>query len=280
MLLKSFSSKSILCVGHVCHDKVNGKVLLGGAVSFMAFLLSRYGNEVSILSSYGNDFKYEHFLKELDIIMHNQYSGKTTHFENIYKGEDRKQYIGPVAREINLSLIDSTEYDLIVFAPIADEFNLSGLKKKKADFWVACPQGFLREWDDSGLVSNKTIDWGKLSGMDLIILSEMDLKNREEDIKELQQQCNHIVVTRGSLPTIVYSDNKKYFSNTRHTEIRTRTGAGDLYAAAYILAYYTFKEIDIALNFALISTSLCIEQERFENYPKLDEVLLGMSSLN
>ncbi len=58
-----------LCIGHVCMDVgKDGSYMLGGTASYASKLASKLGCEVSVLTSYGEDFLFENNFESIKLI--------------------------------------------------------------------------------------------------------------------------------------------------------------------------------------------------------------------
>ena len=249
-----------LCIGHVCQD-VSGKgYILGGSVSYCSHFARLLGKKVGILTSFGRDFKFNKQFKGKNI--HCKKSKTTTIFENVYTKKKRTQYLHQRAVPLKAKDIPEKWRDapLVHLAPIANEIAPSVIKAFSKDTLIAAtPQGWMRKWDKKkGKVSPRKIDWKKLKGIDIIILSDEDLGGVQTVPTTLTDLFEVVVLTRGSKPALVYSNGKCLESPVYETNVLDPTGAGDSFATGFLLKYQETRNLSKAMSFGHVLASVCI----------------------
>ena len=180
-MTKKKTKYNLISIGHVCHDLLEDKYILGGSVSYASALSSSIGKPSAIITSFGNDFQFTEFFDRHNISVINQESEATTIFQNVYIGDDRWQYLRSRADSIDNALIleSSMDADILLLCPIADEVDINVLPGIKNDLLGVTIQGWLRKWDSEGRVSSKSMDWEKLSNADFVFLSYEDLGDQK-----------------------------------------------------------------------------------------------------
>ncbi len=276
MLPHTKYSKTIkhLCIGHCCHDLVDGSYILGGSASYSSFLSSAWGLETSVLTSFGKDFLFKDRFEELGIDLLNMPAEHTTVFQNTYLDNNRIQYLKSRAETITSAALASKnrDYDIVQFCPIADEIASDLFTIFPESLKVASIQGFLRQWDKTGLVSLKEMNWEWLKNMDIIFLSTEDIQEAPHYLNDIIAHCNHIVVTDNENGATVSYINESYHYPSIPTQVVDATGAGDTFATAYALDYYQQKNITSACAFAHSAASLIIETVGLSQIPKLEDI--------
>lgn len=264
-----------LCIGHACHDVMaGGGYALGGTVSYASTLASTFGKKVAVLTSFGDDFQFKSsFLKE-GIRLFIKRSEHTTVFENVYTNHKRIQYLRSTADRILPADIPSNlqAVEVVHFGLIADEIDLGLIQLFPNSLKVATIQGLLRKWDDSGLVSAKSIDWSLLKGLDIIIYSDEDVSGIPDPTESLKKYIPIVIETRGAEGVIVYSSGE----TSRHPVYPTKevdpTGAGDVFSTAFIIKYLQTKDLDASVAFGQCASSLIIERQGTHPIPTLSEI--------
>jgi len=268
-----------LCIGHCCHDKVQDGYILGGTSSYSAMIAKAWNKDVSILTSVGDDFAFHDEFTSRDISMYNVPATRTTCFQNIYQNGNRTQYL--LARANTLVEKDIPklvqETPVVLFGLIADEVDQTLLASFPNSLKGASIQGFLRAWDDKGLITPKSMDWSLLTNIDIVILSDEDIAGVSHYIENIKAHCHQVVLTHGSKGATVYLNHKEYFFPSYPTSEVDPTGAGDVFTTAYILEYHKTNDIRKACIFAHCAASFIIEAQGISNLPTLDQVYERMA---
>ncbi len=169
-----------LLVGSVTKDLLpDDSHVIGGTITYAATVIKYLGGRPTIITAASSDFIPPAYLADLDwrILP----SPETTTFRNEYTPQGRRQTIGPIARSIRPIDIptDCQHPTLVHLCPLAQDvepgvtavFNNSSLR-------AATPQGWLRQWDEEGLVSLG--NWEKLekifSTLQIAVVSIEDIE--------------------------------------------------------------------------------------------------------
>lgn len=256
MTSKIYADIDYLIIGHLTVDLVpsehNDKAVmqLGGTAAYAALTARAMGKRVGIVSGWGNELP----LDSLDgIQLCLLPAKKSTTFENIYLDEGRKQIVHAVADSICFSDIPNEwrNVPLVHFAPLVNEVDESLIDKFSESFRCLTPQGWMRIWDEKGVVSpykwkNKVI----LRLVDAIVLSVEDVQNNQSYIRFLKRNTALLILTHGKNGAVVYNKGKKTVSPAGSFEENDPTGAGDIFAASFFSSYASGLEIEKALEIA------------------------------
>jgi len=267
-------TNTYLAIGHSCHDKTPNGYLLGGTVSYASILAKAWNRSPQIITSVGEDFQFFDVFKELEIPIYNKQAKETTIFENIYKEEKRTQYLRARGENINVEdLLEKHKKTSIVhFGPIADELDIELLKAFPQSLKGLSLQGMLRQWDENGLVTPKAIDWSILQFVDVVFLSEEDIKGEEAYLEKIKAYCPQVVLTHGARGATVYQGGETSFYSSYPVKEIDPTGAGDTFTTAYLLDYAKSKDIRSACIFAHCAASFIVEGKGLSRIPNLEEV--------
>jgi sugar/nucleoside kinase (ribokinase family) len=108
-----------------------------------------------------------------------------------------------------------------------------------------------------------------LSKSDLIFCNESEAKaianTKDSDFAfdKLKQLCSNVVMTKGKQGSIVFIENKKYEFSAVPTEMLDATGAGDMYAGAFLFGMLNFEgedRIERTGKLASYSASVIVSQ--------------------
>lgn len=265
-----YKSNSIDIFGHVCHDVTKSGIILGGSASYASLLSTRFFNQVKLHTSFGEDFLFLEQIESHGIIVNNTKASATTTFENIYKGEDRTQFIHARAKDIEVS---NHQSDLIFLTTIADEIDF-GLTKRRADTFVASTiQGSLRSFDQNGLVLPKYPDVAAFREIDLIFLSDEDISPFTDILDSIIEIVPFVVCTHGSRGASIYHDGSKHsFPAFKTNQVVDPTGAGDAFSTAFLYGFHHTKSFVQSMALGHATASLIIEHIGLTFLPDLDQI--------
>ncbi|HTK11838.1 MAG TPA: PfkB family carbohydrate kinase [Ktedonobacteraceae bacterium] len=278
-----------LTIGHVARDlHANGSYTAGGTVTFAALTAHHLGLAAAIVTCADAQFMAELPRHLPEIALHIRPSQHTTTFINQYVDGFRTQYLHARSADIEQQDIpeDWRTAPIILLGPLAQELSpdLVRLFPRQAGRIVAAtPQGWLRRWDSQDGRVWPT-PWSEaeqvLPLLDVLILSHDDLlpfANGERSEADA-------ILTHWSMqvPLLVATDGRHGATLFRHGET-TRlpaypahevdpTGAGDVFAAAFLTHLYRYKDPEQAVDFANCVASFSIEQQGILGIPNLSEV--------
>ena len=267
--------KRLLCIGHCCHDRVKEGFSLGGTVSYVSFMAAKLGVQVSVATSFGENFLFREDFKAFGIPLHNLSSIETTTFHNTYKGSQRMQVLEARASDLDHAFLSTLgkQWDMVLFAPIANEVDFTVSELFPNIFKIATIQGALRTWDNKGLIAFQAMDWEKLKGIDLLILSEEDINYDYEYVNDMLHCVEHIVVTKAEAGcTVWYNGIKTEFPSFPVEKAVDFTGAGDVFALSYAIAFHSSHSYNFAARFANCAASISIEGKGLESLPSLSKI--------
>lgn len=280
-----FSTPEFLAIGHVTRDlQPDGSFTLGGTTTYAATTASRLGLAAGIVTCADTQLCAE--LPELlpDIALHTRSTTATTTFTNRYIQEYRTQYLHALSDPLMLSDIPASWSDasIILLGPLAQELNfpfVSSLQHEPGTLLAATPQGWLRRWDETGRVWPAA--WHEaeqiLPLLDALILSHDDLlsvtANNSAEVDMLLTRWSRLVplliTTDGQYGSVLFKNGKKsHFSAYPVCEVDP-TGAGDVFAAAFLVSLARNKDPEYAVNFANCTASFSVEQTGVHGIPTL-----------
>ncbi len=250
-----------LSIGHLCHDLVDQKFILGGSASYASMVAAACCDNVEVLTSFGSDFLYEDEFENISI--HNKQSDYTTVFENIYEEDLRKQKLHNKSFSISLEDVGHQlqEPDIVHICPIINEVDPHLITTFEHCFVGVTPQGWMRQVNERKEVLPKKIDWKQLVGADAVVISEDDVDDLEAALMEMKQFFPLIVVTKGAADATVFFDDISINMPTFPSHVIDPTGAGDSFASAFFIKYNASESLIHAMGFAHAVASIVIEKE-------------------
>ncbi len=252
----------LLCIGHMCHDRIEGGHRLGGTASYISMMSAHLGVHTVLITSVGEDFKYWHRIHDSSIQTHNVIAKLTTEFENIYTDNGRKQFMHKRARTIGAQDIpdELRQIPIVKLCLIADELDSTVVPLFADAFVAASIQGWLRQKDpESGLITSKGLDYQLLAGIDMVFLSLDDIDGDRSELDKLCKAVDTVIVTNGLNPVLIYRDKAVLEMPVFPVTELDPTGAGDVFAASFLVHYQRTQSLLLAGAYAHSAASYVVE---------------------
>ena len=251
----------LLAIGHVAKDLTADGHVIGGAVTYAALTAQALGLNVVVVTSCGSDV--DPYAAMPGIPIHIVPSPDTTTFINTYQDGRRRQILKDVGGKIRGADIPSAwrGAPLIMLGPMAQELDESILDSLRAELVVASIQGWLRKWNELGEVSPTVWNGATLlPHVSAAIFSDDDSPTVAQ-IDEWAGVCSTLVHTHGGDGCRVYSDGAWRHVPAFPTDEVDPTGAGDVFATAYLIRFRESNDPVDAAIFASCAASFCVEAE-------------------
>jgi sugar/nucleoside kinase (ribokinase family) len=292
-----------LVLGHVAQDlQPDGSYRLGGTVTYAALLAARLGLRVGIVTS-----GTEHEVAALHALLPDAQvacvpAPTPTIFENRYDAGRRTQYLR--ARATPLTAADVPPgwrtAPIALLGPIAAELDPSVAaclavpsppflvgKGPEARFRAATPQGWLRAWDDTGRV--RPIPWAEadvvLPHLTALICSEEDVAiaaggaSSNDMLASWAARIRYLVVTNGPRGARLWMEGRSpvHVPAFPVPELDP-TGAGDTFAAAFLIALWRGAEPLEAVRYAHAAASYIVAAPDTSGIPSEEQIIARLRS--
>jgi len=265
----------LLVVGHVTWDRREGGHVLGGSVTYGARAAGRLGWETGVLTAAGPDFEPERDLPGVRVFC--QPSDATTRFMNLYDADHtRRQVVTARADDVELrDLPDEWRRpEALLLGPVVGELSGFPATAFEAGCVGAIAQGWLREIAPDGRVSPR--EWPEpsrdLPGVHVLFLSEHDLPGGAARAREFLALVPIVAVTRGWRGlTLLMRDGAREIPALPRPEVDP-TGAGDVFAAAFLVRYHETGDPAEAAAFAACAASCAVEGVGTSSLGDRDEI--------
>lgn len=284
----------IVTIGHFVIDLIsspriaNPTVALGGPPTFVSLAANKLGAKVGVVSKVGKDFqKYLPWLRKNNVDlsqMHVAENAPTTCFVLTYSGDKRKLQLKNRAPQIVLKDIPpSLHAKAIHVAPVANELSAEIIRKlrKKTPLLSIDPQGFLREFDETGNVKLKRLG-------DITFLQQCDVfKSSIEEIKMIAGRANLgaamkkirrcgvkiVLVTLGKRGVVAHFGEEFYhIPACKPKVLKDPTGAGDVFIGAFLAEYIRGKGPLWCCCVGSAAASFVIEEVGSQRFGEKNEV--------
>jgi len=270
---KTIAPIDYLVIGHIAKDLIPAGYRIGGTVAYSGLTAKALGMKTGILTSCSNDLD----LSPLDgISIHIIPSDVSTTFENTYTTHGRVQHTHSQAVRLEAVHVpeDWKSPAIVHIGPIAQEIDPNLATVFPDSIRLVTPQGFLRSWDESGMIS--PCDWPDyrfiLENSDIAILSMEDVRGEESIIEDMASAVKILVVTDGPGGCQVYwNRDVKRFLPPQWYELDA-TGAGDIFATAYTVRYLTTRDPWESARFATHLAAYSVLRPGLSGIPTIDEI--------
>ena len=265
---------SAILIGNLAndHNVIDNREYLGpgGSVYFAAKTFENLKVQPFLISPRGSDFPGK-YLKNTVIYPVKPKSEKTLVFRNIYDPKKERvqwveNYQNAALCDIKKILLNIPEKQNILFvAPILNNIDISALKLICKYFpkslKVLLPQGFFRKIGRYGKIISRFWQNSEriISLFDIIVISEKDWNGAEDLAKGWGKITKISIVTKEERGCSIYMGGiKKDYPGFKITDIIDATGAGDVFAAAFSVAYLKNHDVDSSARFANAAAALSL----------------------
>ncbi|MFN2233304.1 MAG: PfkB family carbohydrate kinase [Anaerolineales bacterium] len=263
-----------LLIGHLTCDLTPDGKRLGGTVAYSALMAAALGMRVGIVTSWGNEFQLEPQLGPISII--NTPTEFSTTFENHDTSNGRVQTIHKVAAPLDMHLIPESWFNapIVHLAPVAQEVDPNLVRFFPNSMICVTPQGWLREWDQNGLVSRA--EWPEASFVleraAATVFSFEDMDRDEDRVAELVISSQVLAVTEGELGARAYWNGDVRRIRAPKVNEADTVGAGDIFATAFFIRFRQTKNPWEAARFATQLASLSVTRVGLDSIPTVEEI--------
>jgi sugar/nucleoside kinase (ribokinase family) len=262
-----------LVLGHITADIVADKLIIGGTAAYSSLTAHALGLQSGVVTVTG----HESDLSPLnDIAIAGPRVERSTTFENISTPMGRRQILHHHAPAITAEMIPGmwASAAIVHLGPIAHETPATLLNQFPNSFIGITPQGWLRQWDQDGVVSPNA--WPEMKDLlpdaDAVVISREDLQDNQQKIDKMAEHCKLLVVTRGRDGADIYLDGSIHsFSAPPQIELDA-VGAGDIFATAFFVQYNRTGDPLEAARFACYIGSQSVKRIGLNSVPTQSEI--------
>jgi 1D-myo-inositol 3-kinase len=286
---ESETAPDFIVIGHATRDLLpDGTWRLGGGVAYAGVTACRLGLRVGVLTSAPPDVlsALRDTLRDAAIV--NIPASEPTTFENIYDATGRRQFLRARAEPLALDHLPPAwaEARIVLLAPLAQEIDPSFAQAFPGALVAAAPQGWLRRWDTQGAVWPGQLDVAPqlLPHVRALILSRDDLllpdvgpaqkEQADAVIATWASWVPFVAVTRGSDGADLYASDApaESFPGVTAHEVDP-TGAGDVFAAAFLCWLDRTGDARAAVRFANHVAACSVERVGVESAPTIAQLV-------
>lgn len=277
------AAPDFLVIGHVVQDLTDepGEWRLGGAAAYASLLARNFGLRTAVLTSCADDLPLDELLPGIEARV--VPADATTQMRNVYSGPDsrRTQRVPQRAADLTAQDLPGAWRDarIILLGPVAGEIGpaLAGAFSS-GTLIGAGAQGWLREIGADEVVRPIPYDrWDAarmLQHVRALFLSDEDLPPEDAPaaLAEWSALVDVLAFTRGYAGADVCSDGDWRRIEAFAATPTDLTGAGDVFAAAFLIRYADTGDPWEAARWGAAAASLVIEGPGVEGMPTLAAV--------
>lgn len=262
---------SFLVLGHVTLDLTEEGFRLGGTAAYAALAAQALGEAAAVVTSAGPELDLAALLPGIAVAV--APAAATTTFRNIYPGGQRRQFLYAQAALLGPACVPKAwrQAPVVLLGPVAQEVEpaVAELFDKKASLVGVSPQGWLRRWDREGRV--RPAPWRGcrevLRRARALIISEEDITHRPVLEEAWARQVEVVVVTCGERGARVHWRGEVRSAPAFAAQVVDPTGAGDVFAAAFLIHFWRAGDPWEAADFAQCAASFATEAQGTRGIP-------------
>jgi sugar/nucleoside kinase (ribokinase family) len=234
----------VVVIGHVTLDQTPRGLRPGGAAYYAAVTAHRQGLRVGVLTSFGPDFPREALPRGIEVVT--VPSTRTTTFRigpgRLAEGR-RVRELAILGRATDLeaaALPDEwRDVGLGVLCPVAGEVDPALAAAFPDTSMAVLPQGWMRQRGAGGVVSPQPWEDADLvlPHVQALVVSLEDIEPFQKEALEWFQRVPVGAVTRGPRGATLFVNGDQYGVEPDVAVEQDETGAGDVFATAFLVAY-------------------------------------------
>jgi sugar/nucleoside kinase (ribokinase family) len=250
-------------------DRFDGVTRPGGAALYAAVAADRLGLSAGILTSHGPDFPLEAIPTRIEVV--SVLAPATTCFEHETGPGGRRLHARGAAQPLGPADVpaDWSAAGLVLLAPVLDEVDpLVGAVFPEATL-AASAQGWLRGLGVDGAVTARPWEpTGALLGvLQALVLSREDVAGQEERVPRWFQRVPFGLLTADRDGALLFVGGERYEVRPRPAREVDPTGAGDVFAATFMIEFARHGDAWRAAAAAACAGSLTVEGEGWSTVP-------------
>ena len=271
---------TMLVVGHVTHDRVADGFTPGGSAYYTAQTWRALGADSRVITCVGTDFAAKDAFDGVPAVVRR--AGRTTVFRNHYPADGpRAQWVDAVAPSVAPELLPGAwrQPDVLLLAPVFGEVDLSMWRERaRPGILAIAVQGWVRTaeprcvGDTRRVVSRVWRPRSKdLDAVNVALLSDEDLRGQPTLLDRLTARVPLVVRTHGVRGCELLRKGTSTVIGAYATREVDPTGAGDTFAAGFLLGLADGKGPEDAAHMGAAAASIIVESHGGKALPRMAE---------
>ena len=274
-----------VAVGHVTLDETSRGTRPGGAAYYAAVTAWRLGLRVGLFTSFGPEFPREAVPAGIEVV--SVPAERTTTFRVGRRGigqdgPTRQLTLLARAGDLETAALPEPwrEAPLGALAPVAGEVDPALAACFAEGSLVALPQGWMRQRGRGGIVAPQPWEDADLvlPHVQALVVSLEDIEPFQKEALEWFERVPVGAVTRGRDGAILFVNGDRYGVEADAALEKDATGAGDVFAAALLIAYHREGNAWDAAAAAACCAAASVEAEGAAGIPDRDGLAARLSA--
>ena len=250
-------SHDILIAGHIVKDLLPDGWRAGGGALYASAQARALGLNAGVITACASDIDPD---KELSgVEWHVVPSADTTTFENTYVEGVRTQRLAGQGRPVAFDDIPSDWLDapVVLLTPVFHDVapSLPRQLSKPRRLVGLGAQGWLRRLDSERVLPGNVEPRPEWLHGDIVFVSDEDVSDAEA-VSIWREQVPVVVLTLGRRGCIVWDADGRHELPALYSQEVDPTGAGDVFAAAFLFRYHETRDAVMSARFAAAAAAL------------------------
>jgi sugar/nucleoside kinase (ribokinase family) len=251
-----------LVMGHVVKDVVPGGWRLGGTAAYASLQASRLGLRTAVVTSAPGSMDLAALLPGVEV--HRVPSRRATTFRNCYQDGERRQFVLGEARSLAVADVPDVwrGTPIVLLGPVCGEVPPEATSLFAGSLVGVCAQGWMRGVDHEQRVTRRAwpVSSSWASG-DAIFVSEDDLGGDARWLDGWTAVFRVVAYTQASRGACLHVDGRWCHIDAFPEGEVDPTGAGDVFAAAFLARLHESGDAAQAARFAAAAASISVSGE-------------------
>ena len=263
------AAPDFVAVGHLTLDRVGDAVRPGGAALYAALTAHRLGLSAGILTSHAEDFPLDRLPPQIEVV--SVPAAQTTTFEHRQEDGRRVLRVSDAARPLGVDDVpeDWRDAPIVLLAPVLNEVEPRIAAAFSDAALGAAAQGWLRGLGPDGAVTLTT--WMPpdflIGRLQALFLSREDVGHDVAGAVEMFQRVPVGALTAGEDGALLFVNGERYEVRPHPAREIDGTGAGDVFAAAFLIEYQRDGNAWDAAAVAACAGALTVQAEGTAGIP-------------
>ena len=259
------TTPDFVVIGHAVRDVVPHGWRLGGTATFASEQVRRLGLRVGIVTRIGPELSLQEVLA--DVAVAGRPSKSTTCFENVYENGRRHQRVLAQAEPLAAEDIPSAwrAAPMVLLGPVIGEVPPGLGEAFPRSLVGVSAQGWLRRIDRQRRVWRRAWSGPPFwSGCQVLFVSYEDLGRRRDQVSRWAEEVPVVALTADRRGAHLHVEDRWRSIKAFPVREVDPTGAGDVFAAAFLVRYHETEDVAESARFASAAAACSVEAPGIE----------------
>ena len=272
------TTPQLVAVGHVVQDLMPGGWRLGGTAAFAAVQAQRLGLRTAVVTRASPDAAIAEVLPGIEFA--GRLASVTTAFENIYDQGRRRQRIPRLAEPLGPEDVPISwrNASIVMIGPVCGEIAPDMSTLFPNSLVGVAAQGWLRQRDKDRHVQPQVWDGSPFwSACRALFASDEDLGPNRSQLTRWIDETPIVVLTDGHRGVKLHTDGAWRNMAAFPSNEVDPTGAGDIFAGAFLVRYYETEDPAQSARFASAAAACSVAAPGLEAVPQREQIEARMN---